>query len=52
MISTYTIHKQKAESHYKQAKRFLRYYYLINHKHAIVAVKKHKEKYFGIVYIC
>ena len=51
MISTYKLHKQRAQTHFKQAKRFLCYYYLINHKNAIVAVKKFKDKYFGLVYV-
>jgi len=45
------VYKQRAEAHYKEAKKYLRQYYLINHKTAILAVKKEKREYFGLVNI-
>ena len=35
----------------KKPKKYLRQYYLINHKTAILAVKKEKREYFGLVNI-
>ena len=35
-ISLYEMHKQRAEAHYKEAKKFLRKYYLINQNIALI----------------